>query len=177
MSESDKITDKITETMTNVFKKSELFVKITNIKHYFTTFVVISSIIGLTNIYISYCNLDRVTRLEEKLKEHEDNIKSDYEILYTKLVDKLSNHPIFLCELIDKEIQCLKPEMVSSSTSISPFSPLRKVLSIENEFHINGITEKYFNHDSEDNELLNECYDSIPLNNLKKTTGLTWLFT
>ena len=28
----------------------------------------------------------------------------------------------------------------------------------------------------EDNELLNESYDSIPMNNLKKNTSLIWLF-
>jgi hypothetical protein len=30
--------------------------------------------------------------------------------------------------------------------------------------------------DNEYDELLNECYDTIPLNNFKKTTGLSWLF-
>jgi hypothetical protein len=110
------------------------------------------------------------------MRESEKTIKSHYEILYNKLVEQPNNYHNFSCELIDKEIQCLKPVMVSSSTSISPFSPLRKVFSIENELCIHPITEKSFNDDSEDNELLNECYDSIPLNNLKKTTGLSWLF-
>ena len=30
--------------------------------------------------------------------------------------------------------------------------------------------------DEEYDELLNECYDAIPLNNIKKNTGLSWIF-
>jgi len=29
---------------------------------------------------------------------------------------------------------------------------------------------------NEDDDLLNECYDMVPLSNLKKSTGLSWLF-
>lgn len=185
------LTDKITETITNVFKKTQVFEKIENIKFYINSFVIVSSIIGLTSIYINYCNLDRIKILEEEIKGTENVLKynieinrKQYQLVYNKLIEQLKNEVQISRKFLDqiREIQYSKPEMISASTSISSFSPLKIVLPPENEDWINQNSD-WINHiiDNKDNnndydELINECYDSIPLNNLKKKTGLNWFF-
>jgi hypothetical protein len=190
MSESN-LTDKISETITNVFKKTEVFEKIERIQIYISSFVIVSSIIGLTGIYLNYYNTDKIKRLEDKLKVTENILKYNIEInrkqnqiIYNKLIEQLKNEVQTSSNLINmiKEAQCFKPEMISASTSISSFSPLKITIPIEtddwinqNDDWINHIIDKKDNS-NDDDELISECYDSIPLNNLKKNTGLNWFF-
>ena len=82
MSDSN-LRDKISETIINVFKKTEVFEKIGKIgkmQFYVNSFLIISSIIGLTNIYINYCNIDKIDNLEEKIKESENILKYNIKI-------------------------------------------------------------------------------------------------
>lgn len=191
MSDSN-LTDKITETITNVFKKTQVFEKVENIKFYINSFVIISSIIGLTSIYINYCNLDRIKTLEETIKGSENVLKynieinrKQYQLVYNELIEQLKNEVQISRKLLEQiiEIKNLKPEMISASTSISSFSPLKIVLPGENDDWINQnddwinhIIDKKDNSNDDDDELISESYDSIPLNNLKKNTGLNWFF-
>jgi hypothetical protein len=69
--------------------------------------------------------------------------------------------------LIDK-IKELKPEMISEIAPVVLFEPLKVNTLPKNNYIIQ--------EDTEYDELINECYDSIPLNNVKKHTGLSWLF-
>jgi S-adenosylmethionine:tRNA-ribosyltransferase-isomerase (queuine synthetase) len=186
MTESN-LTDKIYEAITNVFKKTQVFEKIENIKFYINSFVIISSFIGLTSIYINYSNICKIKKLEDKIKGTENVLKynieinrKQYQIVYNKLIEQIEqikNELEFSAKLLDKinENQILKPEMISASTSISSFSPLKIILPPENDDWINHIIDKKDNNNN-DGELINECYDSIPLNNLKKNTGLNWFF-
>jgi hypothetical protein len=172
---SDSIsTDNISETITNVFKKTELFKKIEKIEFYVGSFVIVSSIIGITSIYMNYCNFNKIENLKEQIKGNENVLKYNIEInrkqnqvIYNKLIEQLKSEIENTSRLIDK-IKVLKPEMISASTSVSSFAPLKVITSHSNN-HI-------IQEDIEDDELINECYDSIPLNNVKKTTGLSWLF-
>lgn len=177
MSDSN-LTDKISETITNVFKKTQVFEKMEKIQFYVNSFVIISSVVGLTSIYINYYHLDKIKRLEEKIQGSENVLKynieinrKQFQIVYNKLIEQLKNEVELTSKLFNqlKETQIYKPEMISASTSISSFSPVKIILPIENDDWNN-------NNIMEDDELMNECYDSIPLNNLKKTTGLSWLF-
>lgn len=185
------LTDKVSETITNIFKKTEVFEKIENIQFYLNSFVVISSIIGITSIYINYCNLDKIKCLEYKIKETEKilnyNIKinrKQNQIIYNKLIDELKKQVEISSKLISKitETQSFKPEMISASTSITSFSPLKITMPIEtddivnqNDDWVNQNDYKNNNIDSDD-ELIKECYDSIPMNNAKKYISLNWLF-
>jgi hypothetical protein len=177
---NSNLTDKISETITNVFKKTEVFEKIDKmgkIQFYVNSFLIVSSIIGLTNIYINYCNIDKIEKLEEKLEECENILKYNIkinrkknQIIYNNLINEVELTSKLFNEI--KELKLYKPEMISASTSISTFSPLKIILPPENNDCDNHIMHK----EIEDNELLNESYDSIPMNNLKKNTGLIWLF-
>ena len=153
---------------------------------FISSFIIVSSIIGLTSVYINYCNLDKIKRLEEKIKGSENILKynieinrKQYQIVYNKLIEQLKNQLENSSKLIDKikELEYIRPEMISTSTSISSFSPLKINLPDKIDDWNNHIIMQEDIKEIEDNELMNECYDSIPLNNLKKTTALSWLFT
>lgn len=185
------LTDKISETITNIFKKTEVFEKIANIQFYLNSFAVISSIIGITSIYINYCNLDKIKCLEDKIKITENILKYNIkinrkqsQIIYNKLIDEVKNQIEISSKLISKiiETQSFKPEMISASTSVTSFSPLKITIPVETDNRINQnddlVNQNDYNNNNidSDDELIKECYDSIPMNNVKKYTSLNWLF-
>lgn len=148
MSDSN-LTDKISETISNIFKKTEVFEKMGKIQFYVNSFLIVSSIIGLTNIYINYCNIDKINNLEKKIKDCENILK--YEIIY-KLIDEVKKEVEF--NQI-KETKLYKPEMISTSTSISSFSSVKIILQPENNDCDNDIIIQEDIKEIEDNELYN----------------------
>lgn len=190
MSDSN-LTDKISDTITNAFKKTEVFEKIGKIEIYVRSFVIISSIIGVTSIYMNYYNFDKIKRLEEKLEGTENVLKYNIEInrkqttiSYNKLIEQLKNDTSISIDTQQKItekileikglIQNSKRDVISASTSVTNFSPIKSINSMDDWKH--NIIEQDEVKIYEDDELMNECYDSIPLNNIKKNTGLSWLF-
>jgi hypothetical protein len=176
------LTDKISETIINTFKQIDVFKKIKKMQFNVNSFLIISCIIGLTNIYINYCNIDKINNLEKKIKDCENILKYNIEInreqnqiIYNNLINELKNEVELTSKLFNqiKELKLYKPEMISASTSISSFSPIKIILPPENNDCDNNII---MHKEIEDNELLNESYDSIPMNNLKKNNSLIWLF-
>lgn len=164
------LTDKILENINNAFKKTKMFEKMETTYFYINSFFVISSIIGLTSIYINYYNLDKIKRLEEKIKDSVEINEKQNQTIINKLVEQAKNADDISYKLITEIItqnQHFKPEMISASTSISSFSPVKINLPPKNDDN---------DHHDADDELINECYDSIPLNNLKKNTSSNWFF-
>lgn len=185
------LTQKISETITHAFKKTKVFEKIGKLEIYIGSFIVVSSIISLTSIYMNYCNMDKLKRLQEQIEGSENVVKHNIEI--NRLQNSLCNHNIvkYLKDItsisiatqekvikkimeINILIQNSKKEVISQGTSMSLLSQVKSIDSIdgwndnndmENTREEENIMEK------EDDELLNECYDSIPLNNLKKNTS------
>ena len=104
----------------------------------------------------------------------------DLDIKFTKL---LKSQQYTLNEIL---LNIERKNVISKSTSISSLF----LDSSKNTINNNDLstlvakTEKNEDEKNEDEknekdyyEILNECYDNIPLNNLKKTTGLKgWLF-
>jgi hypothetical protein len=192
------LTQKISETITNAFKKTKIFEKIGKIEKYVVSFIIVSSIFTLTGIYMNYSNTDKIKKLEEKIEGSENVLKHDIEI--NRIQNSICNHTIvkYLKDLktisLDTQEQVIqnimeikmllqnsKKEVISRGTSMSSLSQVKSIDSIDgwkdnmNDCeHINdleNINELENINDLEDNELLNECYDSIPLNNLKKNTS------
>ena len=190
MAESNhNLTEKISETITNAFKKTKVFEKIGKIEVYISSFILVSTIISLTNIYMHYCNMDKIKSIEDKIEGCENVLKHNIEI--NRLQNSLCNHRIIknikdgtaisinaekkiIEKIMDLKLllQNSKKDLVSESTSMSAFSPFKSIDSID------GWKEHIIKQEDvkemEDDELLNECYDSIPLNNLKKNTN-SWL--
>lgn len=167
------LTNKISDTITNIFQKIE------NTKFYIGSFTIVSSIIGLTGIYINYCNLYKIKTLEKQIKCSENVLKynieinrKQYQMIYNKLIEQLKNELQLSRNFLEQNVkfQYSKPETLSS-TKI-PFSPVKFVLPSEN----NNLSNTNSNNSDDYYDLENECYDSIPMNNLKKNTGLNWFF-
>lgn len=192
MSESN-LTEKITDTLNNIFKKSKIFEKLDKIQFYIGTFIFFSSMIGITSITINYINMNKIIQNEKTIKknmsnieEKIDNLKINEKINKLNLkIDDMENKIIFL---LDKQkesldeiknlplLNILKKDSISRSTSISSIlddlSPKKKF--DETEVFNSNIIE---NENNKDDELIDDCYDIIPLNNSKKVTGFkSWLF-
>jgi len=198
------LTQKISETITHAFKKTKVFEKIGKLEIYIGSFILVSSIISLTSIYMNYCNMDKLKRLQEQIEGSENVVKHNIEI--NRIQNSVCNHTIvkYLKDLksisldtqekvlkkimeINMLLQNSKKEVISQGTSMSLLSQFKSIDSIDgwNDNNLENMREeenmredventkeKMENmREEEDDELLNECYDSIPLNNLKKNTS------
>jgi len=177
--------NKISDTITNIFKKIE------NTNFYIGSFSIVSSIIGLTGIYINYCNLYKIKTLEKQIKCSKNVLKynieinrKQYQMIYNKLIEQLKNELQLSRKFLEQilEFQYSKPEILLSSIT-TPFSPIKFVLPSEKKCLSNPVSDtnnsnnnSNNNNDDDYDELENECYDSIPMNNLKKNIGLNWFF-
>lgn len=185
MSDSN-LTNKISETITGVFKKTKIFEKMEKMQFLVGTFVMITSIIGITSIYMNYSNSNKIYQISYLISENQETISNlnNVECIIKKLENKivqlefkidilLGNQKNIMNDI--KNLPIYKIQGINVSTSTSAFSPIKK----SNINILYEDTEIVDNHrkinDADDNELLDECYDSIPLNNIK-TTGLSWLF-
>ncbi len=195
------LTDKITESITNAFKKTEVFEKIGKFEFYINSFLIITSIVGATSIYINILNRARIDDIKRDLQGTENilkyniqinrkrnliehcSLKSEILILNKQLSLLLENQEKIINELEEMKlikiseqnklsINISKIDCISASTSMNSFSPI-KIPAVLDENCVSNVDDV---KDQDYDELLNECYDAIPLNNLKKNTGLSWLF-
>jgi hypothetical protein len=155
-------------------------------------FTLFTSVIGITNIAINYSNINSTNENTKLLRENILNISQSIEMkqynfdkkiihLESKFNKLLEIQQDYFDEIIDLHIE--RKNYISKSTSISSLSDdIDKNLLQTNEHHIKyeETTSDEENEeeciDKDDDELLNECYDSLPLHNFKKNTALNWLF-
>lgn len=183
------LTEKITETITNAFKKTKVFEKLGKIEIYIGSFIVVSSIISLTSIYMQYSNMEKIKRLEDKIEGSKNVLKQNIELnqhinllCYRKIVKHIKDGIDVSVDTQKKMIEKImdvklllensKRELVSETTSMTDFNSVKSIDSIDG--WKDNIIKQENVKEMEDDELLNECYDSIPLNNLKKNTT-SWL--
>jgi hypothetical protein len=193
------LADKISETIINAFKKTEVFEKFGKFQLYVNSFLVITVLFGVTSISINMLTRHEISDIkhelqgsENVLKYHIDinrkrnliehcNLKSEILILNKQMSLLLENQEKIISLLEEMKliknsdehrlsINISKIDCISASTSMNTFSPIKIPLLLDT----NNIADDV--KDQEYDELFNECYDTIPLNNLKKTTGLSWLF-
>ena len=96
---------------------------------------------------------DKITKLSEDVQQLSNQINECY------IFNICKDHPI---------------SHSSSNISITmEESPTKSIIHLSNQDHFsleNKINEEKL--EEEDDELIDECYDSIPLNNVKKVTGI-----
>lgn len=101
MSDSN-LTEKLSESITNVFKKTKVFEKINNIEFYAWSFVTITSIYGIVNLlsnnYHYYRNYNKNIEYNKKLKSNYENIIKNHTIL----ADSILKNNELLQEKINK---------------------------------------------------------------------------
>lgn len=190
MTESNLISDAISD----VFKKTKVFEKIQNFEFYVGSFVFISSIIGISGIAINYYNnqvinekLSNLNMLLEnnsretnkKLAKYYDlsdkhhneilkiaynngdkimEIRNEYIMLFDRqqnIIREILNLPLLNENCISRELSNLS-QLIEDTPEKKP----EIIIQETKEIHV------------EEDELVDECYDSIPLSNAKKVTGI-----
>jgi hypothetical protein len=103
------LTENISEMVSKALKKTEVFEKILKIEFYVGSFVLVSSIMGLTCMYMNFSNSNYMASIRNDIKESEDvmkyniemnrkdnsiqydNLKSDFFILNNKLSELIEH--------------------------------------------------------------------------------------
>lgn len=180
------LTVKISDTISDVFKKTKIFEKIESFEFYVGSFVFISSIIGIAGITVNYYSnksinnkldkLNKIHKLVEQnnreiceiknlLNENQSKIsiiRDEYIMLFDrqqKITQEILNLPLLnICNINNNNI----------SRESSDLSTLIEDTVEKKETIIQETKEIPI----EEDELVNECYDSIPLSNAKKLTGI-----
>lgn len=187
MSEDSNLGEKISDSILSIFTKTKIFEKIDKLNFYVKYFVLLSTVYltgSMTCHYIAFKNKNKINKdFNSELNYIKEN---RIKMLYDNIVimhNKIDNLEFKLTNLIEKQQHTLNEiyklpllnigtkNTISQSTSISSLSSESfKDPIIENESEIKNVEGEYY-------EILNECYDIIPLNNIKKFTGLKkWLF-
>jgi hypothetical protein len=183
MSESDlseKITHAIGVKMASVIDETKIFEKISDvgtcIGSYIVALALFPSIIGITNIVIHYSNNkllhENISEISRSIDINRSVCVRVIEMRISELENRLSfileNQQFCLNEI--KKLHIKNYTSLSRSTSTSGFPFI-----LDNEYQrLNYVLDE--KESKIDEEMLNECYDSLPLNNFKKNTALTWLF-
>ena len=183
MSEQN-VSDKLAEVITSIFKKTNMFEKIERIQGLITIstgFFIITSTLTLINYYFIkdiYSKNNEQTKLLKNINNNLSKITEDNNFInfkvyeeFQKKINIISDINIELQNQGNKILEKLEENIekiyITTMTSTSDF-------------------EKYFNkkvekedaevYENIDNELLQECYDSLPCNNVKKTTLSGFLY-
>ena len=83
--------DKLSECINNFLKKPDVFNKIEKVQFYIGSFVLISSIIGITGILINYSNSNEINKLNKKIKDTELSIKDNVTLSRTLILNLTEN--------------------------------------------------------------------------------------
>lgn len=185
------LNDKMFEIFDSVIKKTHIFDKILELKKLNNGFIFFSTITStfliLNSLYINYTLNVEYYNLKSKIEE--------IDIIHNKINDIVEINKGTM--LLVKENQNLiqtnfkKVNLYSINSTLSSGS-----LYNNNNFNSNEtINQTYFEENMEnketkkteeaeknikknndDDELLSECYDNIPCNNIKKVTGINRFF-
>lgn len=194
------ISEKVTEALNNVIKKTKLFEKLDTIQFHVSYFVIFSTIIGATSLSIQYFNTNKINKHNKELSEKYDLIinKLENNNNYIKDVELKINDIKLLLEEQQKILINIYNLPLLSINNLKTISSTSSIFSLESHVSSTKNESQYFNNEetndqkannketdyniidnnnNNDDELLNDCYDNLPLNNIKKTTGLKgWLF-
>lgn len=194
---TEKISNTISETITNIFKKSDLSNKAYNFQLLLGISIIIPTAIGLLG-YFGYNNLmyenekiqDKIqydimyyylnnTRFSQKINENIYILNEKIKFLEKELKEQLEKQDVALKTISEMPLLniCKDKPISNCSSSISILmedSPRKPVLHIETDFSQNNEQQIELKDpkNMEDDELIDESYDSIPLSNVKKVTGI-----
>jgi hypothetical protein len=182
------LTEKLSETLLNAFKNTNLFEKLKKIEFRLNSVILFSSILGLTCLYIHFDYKKNLTKIDNHYYEIDKLMKENN--VTNILVNNAIRHEISIVienqnRILHKLIKLKQPIVmdnynqtelgcISATTSMSDFPSIDLTNTVNTNPECSSRESN--SKETEYDELLNECYDVIPLNNLKKNTGLSWLF-
>lgn len=172
----------LTDAFTNVIKKNKFFEKLDKIQFYVGSFVLFSSIIGITSLFIHHSNINIIYENRQIINKNKNEIMKNMEVKHSEILSVMNN---MLYNYENKLVALLENQQKSlDEIKNSPLVNIGRKENISRNVSISSLTDSLINNNNEhenevhveDNELINECYDIIPLNNNKKITGINWLF-
>ena len=177
------LNDKMFDIFDSVIKKTHIFDKILELKKLNNGFIFFSTITStfliLNSLYINYTLNVEYCNLKSKIGE--------IDIMHNKInnmVEMNKNMMILVKEnqnLIQSNLNKVNLYSINSSLSSGSlynnnnFNSSQSINQISNEE--TKETEEINKKNNDDHELLSECYDNIPCNNIKKVTGINRLFS
>ena len=173
------LNDKINEVIDSVIKKNNIFDKILEFKKLNSGFIFFSTITStfliLNSLYINYKLNIKYCNLKNKIEE--------IDIMHNKINDIIEINKSII--ILVKENQNLIQNNLNNLNNVNLYS-INSTLSsgslyYNNSFNSNETINETINQTSnedinDDDELISECYDNIPCNNIKKVTGINRLF-
>lgn len=135
-------------------------------------------LVGTAIAWTNYQSKLEIESLKAHIQHNERVLKqlmTDYQkrnsVRYLKTMEQYNDTNSILLENIQRVVQMLQDDKQRGVSYSDTFSPIKPPEIIEPD----KLSPKS-DIDDNDDELLNECYDAIPLNNIKKHTKLTWLY-
>jgi len=206
----DNLTDKISESITNILKKTQISNKLDKLGYYliipatgiflfsFYSFFSLynqNKTIRDENILMNQININILNKLEDKiliLNERISILEKDLKEQLEKqhiILTSINNIPILNIGRDEKEISRTSsnisltndtsPKNYDINTNLYEDDTIKNYDQNEKSYEDYNLSNVIFdNKDNKDNEyinddeLLDDCYDSLPLNGVKKVTGL-----
>lgn len=188
------LTNTIIENIISVMQKTHIFSKMCAVKNELIGFTLFASFISTTSIingmYNSYLHLENTQNITSLLHIHSqqytNNVyiaKQNKEIF--KCLDRLETKIDILLQ--PNNIKLLNPTadsnvkdviLCDATTDTSDDATMQNVAvqNVVDDATIQNVADDATNTSDPDNELLSECYDTMPCNNLTKRTGINKLF-
>lgn len=158
------ISERISDTIMSIIKKTNVFEKLENMRglaKISTGFFIITTTLTIVNYYfITNINTKNDEQLQLLKLVDDNNFKAQQE--FQTKIDKLLEITIEIQKQNALFLQCHDKKYISAITSMTDFEKYSKPDIFQN------------NDDELDDELLRECYDVLPCNNLTKTTSSTF---
>lgn len=173
--------DKMFEVFDSVIKKTNIFDKILELKKLNNGFIFFSTITStfllLNSLYINYILNIEYCNLKSKIEEIDiihNKINDIIEINKSMMILVKENQNLIQSNLNKVHLYSINSTLSSGSLYYNnSFNSGESINQISNE-EIEKTEE--VNNKNDDDELLSECYDNIPCNNIKKVTGINRLF-
>lgn len=151
---SQSLNEQISEAFTTVIKKANIFEKISELKNSVRGFIFFSGLATSVLFINVFSNLRcKIQNIETMNNVYFQKI-NDTQINFENTIDKLNKK-------MDNLIEINKGLMNELSSKIERNETNKTINTLSGD---------------DDDELLNECYDNIPCNNVKKATGINRIF-
>ena len=182
------INEKIVETISNILKKTKVFEKLNRIEFYAFSFVTVTSIYGIVNLFFNNYRYNRNITYNEKHKTNYENIIKNYNTLsvsilkYNKLLEeRIHNLDQKIVSLIQNQQQKIDDYsnlpicniMISDEKNKEPILTETNISDITNVY--NNENKTVYETDEEYIDLVDNSYSSLPCVNGNKLTGFNRL--
>ena len=174
---SQTLNEQISEAFTTVIKKANIFEKISELKNSVRGLIFFSGLatsVIFINVFSNLrCKIQDIETMNnmyfQKINENQNNFENTIDKLNNKMDDLIEVNKALMNELSSK---IDRNETNEKETNINEPNINENIRNKTNK------TNKTINTLSgdDDDELLNECYDNIPCNNIKKATGINRIF-